>query len=627
MKLISKTYLLVAILIVAAIINLFLLYQDSNSQTTQSYSIIRVGDVKVAVESISALAISVASGNIQEKDQLDKQIQEVENIVDVIKNGGMINDQRLDKIPSSLISDYNKLATSWESYRSDAQYVEVTSVFDPEATKAMKYVLQKNSELILLTDDMVSEFENLGRDYNRHKQIAEELAENAQIIGQQTLLISIGEEDIVQDKLKEKTLQFEIGIRKLQQVSTSGLDVKSVGTEHEELIPIPRENSVSLRQLDPLWESMLTRITILEERALLSPEFNVAKDKMNNQKELLYSDIDKLLQEWSAFITTQGSEEQTIIQLILVIDIAVFFLVLFVIRKSLSPLATITQAITRVREGTYGEKIEYESTDEVGQLVSNFNIMSNTIKEKEEEAKKIDIAKDEFLAMITHELKTPLVPIQGYSDILLSEHLGKLNDAQRERVDIIKSSSESLLAIISDLLDAQKLELGQLSMKKENINIKETIDKAIESLKPEAEQHNIEMIANAVDFSIKHDQERIIQVITNLIKNSLVAIEPNPGKIEILMENLPTEVKISVKDSGVGIPQEKQKDLFKKFYQVDTTLTRERGGSGLGLAICKGIIDNHMGKISVESIPNQGATFSFTIPKSSEQTNSPINSA
>jgi len=274
-KLISKTYLLVAILIVAAIINLFLLYQDSNSQTTQSYSIIRVGDVKVAVESISALAVSVASGNIQEKDQLDKQIQEVENIVDVIKNGGMINDQRLEKIPSSLISDYNKLETSWESYRSDAQYVEVTSVFDPEATKAMKYVLQKNSELILLTDDMVSEFENLGRDYNRHKQIAEELAENAQIIGQQTLLISIGEEDIVQDKLKEKTLQFEIGIRKLQQISTSELDVKSVGTEHEELIPIPRENSASLRQLDPLWESMLTRITILEERALLSPEFNV----------------------------------------------------------------------------------------------------------------------------------------------------------------------------------------------------------------------------------------------------------------------------------------------------------------------------------------------------------------
>ncbi len=615
MKLLSKTYLLVAILIAAAGINLFLFYQDSNSQTTQSYSIIRVGDVKVSAESISGLTISVASGNFQDKEQLDNQIQEVEKIIETIKNGGLVKGQTLDKIPPSLMSDYNKLATSWETYKTKSQKVEVISVFDPESIKAMNYILQKNNELILLTDNMEDELENLGRDYNRHKQIAGELSENAKAIGQQTLLISIGEEEDAQDKLKNDRLEFEIGIRKLLQISTIGLDVESIGETHEELIPIPRENSNTLRQLDPLWEAMQPRIKILEERALLSPEFNSAKNEMNSQKELLYNDIDKLLLDWSAIITSQGSEEQSIIQIILVIDIAVFFLVLFVVRNSLSPLASITQALTKVKEGEYGEKIEYSGTDEVGQLVSTFNTMSDTIKEKEEEAKKTDIAKDEFLAMITHELKTPLVPIQGYSDILLGEHLGKLNDKQKERVSIIKSSSESLLAIISDLLDAQKLELGQLSMKKENINIKETIEKAIEALKPEAEQHKIEINSNAVDLTISHDQERIKQVMTNLIKNSMVAIQPNPGKIEIIMENLPTEVKISIKDTGIGIPQESQKDLFKKFYQVDTTLTRERGGSGLGLAICKGIIENHEGQISMESTPNQGATFSFTIPK------------
>jgi len=616
-KLISKTYLLVAILILAAVINLFLLYQDSNSQTTQSYSIIRVGDVKVTAESISALATSVASGNKEDKEQLDKQILEVENIVDVIKNGGNIKGQSLEKIPSSLSSDYNKVVASWESYKSKAEHAENTSVFDPEAIKAVNYILEKNNELVLLSNNMVNEFENLGRDYNKHKQIAKDLTDNVNVIGQQTLLISIGEEEDTQNKLKENRLKFEIGIRKLLQISTVGLDVESVLKEHEELIPVPRENSNALRQLDPLWESMQVRISILEERALLSPEFNVAKNEMNAQKELLYNDIDKLLQNWNLIITAQGSEEETIIQLILVADIAVFFLVLFIIRKSLSPLATITQALSRVKEGEYGKKIEYSGTDEVGQLVQTFNMMSNTIKEKEEEAKKIDIAKDEFLAMITHELKTPLVPIQGYSDILLSEHLGKLNNKQKERIQIIKSSSESLLAIISDLLDAQKLELGQLSMKQENINIKETIDKAIESLKPEAEQKNIKINSNIVDLKINHDQERIGQVMTNLIKNSLVAIQPNTGKIEIMMEEMPTEIKISIKDNGVGIPLDKQKELFKKFYQVDATLTRERGGSGLGLAICKGIIQSHKGEISMESIPNQGSIFSFTIPKAS----------
>ncbi len=615
MKLISKTYLLVAILISAAVLNLFLFYQDSNSQTTQSYSIIRVGDVKVTAESISSLATSVASGNKEDKDQLDKQILEVENIVDVIKNGGSIKGQSLEKIPSSLTTDYNKVTTSWESYKSKAQHAENTSVFDPEAIRAVNYILEKNNELVLLSNNMVNEFENLGRDYNKHKQIAKDLAENVNVIGQQTLLISIGEEEDSQNKLKENRLQFEIGIRKLLQIDTTELDVESVGKEHEELIPVPRENSNALHQLDPLWESMQVRISILEERALLSPEFNIAKKEMNAQKELLYTDIDKLLEKWNLIITAQGSEEETIIQLILVADIAVFILVLIVIRKSLSPLATITQALSRVKEGAYGEKIEYSGTDEVGQLVQTFNMMSNTIKEKEEEANKTDIAKDEFLAMITHELKTPLVPIQGYSDILLGEHLGKLNDKQKERIQIIKSSSESLLAIISDLLDAQKLELGQLSMKISNTNIKKTIDKAIESLKPEAEEKNIEINSTVADLTINHDQERIGQVMTNLIKNSLVATEPNTGKIEISMEDLPSEIKISIKDNGIGIPKDKQKELFKKFYQVDATLTRERGGSGLGLAICKGIIESHKGSMSMESVPNQGATFSFTIPK------------
>jgi len=617
-KLISKTYLLVAILISAAVINLFLFYQDTNSQTTQSYSIIRVGDVKVTAESISALATSVASGNNDDKEQLDKQILEVENIVDIIKNGGTIKGQSLEKIPSSLSLNYDKVAASWESYKSKVQYVENTSVFNPEAIKAVNYILEKNNELVLLSNNMVNEFENLGRDYNRHKQIATDLTENVNVIGQQTLLISIGEEEDTQNKLKENRLEFDIGIRKLLQISTVGLDVESVGKEHEELIPLPRENSNALRQLDPLWESMQVRISILEERALLSPEFNVAKKEMNAQKELLYNDIDKLLQNWSLIITAQGSEEESIIQIILVVDIAVFFMVLIIIRKSLSPLATITQALSRVKEGAYGEKIEYSGNDEVGQLVQTFNMMSNTIKEKEEEAKKTDIAKDEFLAMITHELKTPLVPIQGYSDILLGEHLGKLNDKQKERIQIIKSSSESLLSLISDLLDAQKLELGQLSMNKKNTNIKETIDKVIESLKPEATQKNIEINSSVVDLTINHDQERIGQVMTNLIKNSLAATESNTGKIEIMMENRPTEIKISIKDNGIGIPLDKQKELFKKFYQVDATLTRERGGSGLGLAICKGIIQSHNGEISMQSIPNQGSTFSFTIPKASE---------
>ncbi len=625
MKIVSKAYLLIIILIVAAVFNLFLLYQDEKSGITQSYSIISIGDIKVKAESISSLATSVANGNLEDRDELEKEVEEVQSMLMKIKDGGTVKGKDIAKIPEGLYLEYNKVLSSWENFKSNSFDVENTSVFDPEATNAMNYVLQKNQDLVLLTAELERDLESLDRNFNTHKEIAKDLAECAKVIGQQSLLISIGEGENSQEQLKEKNLKFEIGIRKLLQISTEDLDVESVGQTHEEIEPIPRENSESLRKIDPLWEAIQLRINILEERALLSPEFNLAKNKMNEQKFILFDDIDQLINSWNNEITKEGSEGQIIIQILLIVDIAVFILVLAVIRKSLLPLEVISKALSKVKEGVYGEKIAYSGTDEVGQLVNNFNIMSNTIKEKEEQAKKTDIAKDEFLAMITHELKTPLVPIQGYSDILLGEHLGKLTDKQKERIGIIKSSSETLLGIISDLLDAQKLDLGQLRMKKEIKNIKDTVNKAITSLLPESQKSDVELTSNLFDLEIEHDSERIAQVVTNLIKNSLTAVEPKIGKIHVRMEDLPREIKITVKDNGVGIPKNHQKELFKKFYQVDATLTRERGGSGLGLAICKGIIDNHFGKISVQSEINKGAEFSFTLPKSNNQKKSAIN--
>ena len=615
MKILSKAYFLIAILIIAAAVNLLLLYQDDQKEVSQSYSIIRIGEIKVKAESISSSSRSLAGGDLSEEKNLVNETENVEKIISILKNGGVYNGQTHERIPVQLLENFNQVEASWESYKEKVAIVKLTTRFDSEAIQASEYILDKNQEMILLTDQLVKDLNNLDRNFNEHKQIAKELVECVKIIGEQTLLIRTGEEFKSQETLNEKQLKFEIGLRKLLQIPTTDLDVESVGETHDTLEAIPRENSEALRQLDPLWESVSIRIDNLEERGILSKEYTNAIANQVDSKLDLFKHSDTLIEKWNELITSQDSEKQVIVQSLLIVDIAVFVIVLVIIRTSLSPLGSISKAISKVREGVYGEKIEYSGKDEVGELIENFNIMSSTIKEKEEEAKKTDIAKDEFLAMITHELKTPLVPIQGYSDILLSEHLGKLTDKQKERIEIIKSSSETLLSIISDLLDAQKLELGQLKMKKEKVNIKNTIDSAIQTFIPEASKDNIEIISNTFDCTVSHDPERIKQVITNLVKNSLTSVQPGSGKIEITLEENPSEVKVSVKDNGIGIPIDKQADLFKKFYQVDTTLTRERGGSGLGLAISKGIIDNHRGKISVQSTPNQGATFSLTLPK------------
>ena len=604
------------ILIAAAVVNLVLLYQAQQESTDESYTIIRAADLKVKVETLASLANSIANGIESDREALKDETNQFESVLNILRTGGTIRGQSIVTVPSNLMGEYTEVENSWKDARQGLEQIQVFAVSNDEAKDALNYILGKNGEMALTTDAVMKEIDQLDREYNRHKEISAELHELAKSIGQNALLISIGEEEGVREKLQKDRIAFEAGIRKLLQNPTDDLDLDSIGENPENLIPIPRENSKALRQLDPLWEAVELRVSILEKNSLRTEEFDSAYNAFKKQRIELTSSLDNLLDSWNQQLQESSSQRGTIVQTLLVVDIAIFFLVIIVVRQSLNPLEIITRALSRVKEGIYGEKINYKSDDEIGELVNSFNIMSDTIKQKTQEAKETDTAKDEFLSMITHELKTPLVPIQGYVDILLGEHLGPLTEKQKERLKIIKSSSESLLRIISDLLDAQKLELGKLVVKKENHDIKDTIEKAVESLQPRAIENKV-TINQHLDKKIivPHDTERIRQVLTNLLKNSLDVVEPNSGLIEIFVEDSPKEVKISVKDNGPGIPQEKQENLFKKFYQVDTSLTREVGGSGLGLAICKGLVEEHGGTILAESTSGTGATFSFTLPK------------
>jgi len=236
-------------------------------------------------------------------------------------------------------------------------------------------------------------------------------------------------------------------------------------------------------------------------------------------------------------------------------------------------------------------------------------LVRDKIKAKEElvskqldELKKLNLIKDEFMAMITHELKTPLAPIKGYADILLSEALGPLNPIQKERLEIIRSSSNSLLKLISDILDSQKIELGQLVLHKEIQSLSQIITESVDRMKPSAERKEIIITTDLMSALFCYcDKIRIQQVLTNLITNALDFIQKQTGAILIKSFKEDDMAKIIVKDNGIGIAKSDLERIFVKFYQVDTKATREHGGTGLGLSVCKGIIDNHGGKIWAES--------------------------
>ncbi len=240
-------------------------------------------------------------------------------------------------------------------------------------------------------------------------------------------------------------------------------------------------------------------------------------------------------------------------------------------------------------------------------------------KEYVEKLKIMDRKKVEFSSMVSHELKTPLVPILGYVQMLQKEELlGKLNVKQREAVDEIYLSTIKIERLIGDILTTQKLDLGKLIFDKQNINISELLSGIIKEFELETSERKININTNfSENLQIFSDKDRINQVFSNLIKNSIGFVSSNTGNITIGAKDSVNNVEFFVQDNGVGISSENQKELFKKFYQVDTSSSRKRGGSGLGLAICKGIVEGLGGKIWVKSVEDVQTTFFFKIPKKS----------
>jgi signal transduction histidine kinase len=238
------------------------------------------------------------------------------------------------------------------------------------------------------------------------------------------------------------------------------------------------------------------------------------------------------------------------------------------------------------------------------------------ITEQARQLKEADVKKGEFSAMITHELKTPLVSIIGYGSMMLNGKLGELNLRQKEKLQIMYTNAERLTALIQDILDVQKLELGEMHLGFKESSANDIISESINSLRPQAEAKGIRLANNLNQaLHVKCDPSRIIQVLNNLVSNA-IKFSPNNSKIEVEAHLDTQYVIFSVKDKGAGIPISKHDRIFNKFYQVDTSLTRKAGGTGLGLVICKGIVEAHKGKIWFESEEGKGSIFSFTLPLS-----------
>ncbi|MEH2061267.1 MAG: ATP-binding protein [Nostoc sp.] len=242
------------------------------------------------------------------------------------------------------------------------------------------------------------------------------------------------------------------------------------------------------------------------------------------------------------------------------------------------------------------------------------------------ERKQAELAKQEFLAMISHEVRTPISSVMGMASLLLDT---ELTAEQQKFIEIIYSSGNSLLKIINDFLDFSKIQSGNLELEEEPFILRTCINEVLYMLAPQAREKGLKLTfldTPQLATTIVGDITRLRQILINLISNAIKFTET--GSIEVSVrigKNIDInhssaanteEIKFTVKDTGIGIPRDRLERLFKAFSQVDSSITRQYGGTGLGLAICKQLCELMGGRIWVESEPSTGSKFHFTIAAS-----------
>ncbi|MCG3204162.1 MAG: Adaptive-response sensory-kinase SasA [Elusimicrobia bacterium] len=287
------------------------------------------------------------------------------------------------------------------------------------------------------------------------------------------------------------------------------------------------------------------------------------------------------------------------------------FMAFIIAKKITRPIAQLTEGAKAIGEGHWETRIPVESSDELGFLAHEFNLMSTKLKE-------LDDLKDDFVSSVSHELRSPLSAISGYAELLRMKPLEEMAPEKREKaLVIIQESTERLSHFINDILDLAKIKSGQIEVTRKPFSIKATVEEVVRLFQPLIEKKNIQCfvdISEAIPM-IQADGEKIRQVITNLISNAL-KFTPSQGKIRIIAKNQTDSIHVLVEDSGVGIPEDQQEIVFEKFRQVkgQAAALVSQKGTGLGLAIAKGNIEAHGGKIWIESDIGKGTKVHFTLP-------------
>lgn len=262
------------------------------------------------------------------------------------------------------------------------------------------------------------------------------------------------------------------------------------------------------------------------------------------------------------------------------------------------------------------DDITLHKNDELDELIKQTIRASRMVEKELVRLNKIENYRKEFIGDISHELKTPIFAIQGFIETLLN---GAIHDDEVNEVFLHKAmrNVNRLTYLTKDLMEISRLETGELKTNIQEVFLRDLVLDVVESLQFKAQKENIGLVLHDFDknIQIRADRNQIKQVLVNLIENAIKYNKEN-GKVEIGVNVLNRDkVELFIKDTGIGIDENDIKRVTERFYRVDKSRSREKGGTGLGLSIVKHIIEAHGETLKIESQPDQGSTFRFTLTR------------